>query len=184
MIPPNNTQDLISDDTLIILGHVSGIFGILGWIKIFSETEPRENILQYCPWYLIGQGQSTDQGSNRIYKPETGKIHGKGLIAKIEGCNNRDLAATLVGSKIAIHRSQLPPLEPNEIYWSDLEGLQVQTTNGITLGKISYLFSTGANDVIVVQGERERLIPYVWDQVIRTIDLTNGLLIVDWDHRF
>jgi 16S rRNA processing protein RimM len=163
---------------MIILGRVSGVFGILGWIKVISETEPQDNILQYHPWHL------KCRGATQAYQPVTGRIHGKGLVVQLEGCDNRDLATALVGCEIAVHREQLPTLPPDEFYWTDLEGLQVKTIDGLDLGRVSHLFSTNANDVLVVQGERERLIPYLWDQVIRQVDLANGLLIVDWDPTF
>ncbi len=84
----------------------------------------------------------------------------KGVIAKIQGCDDRDQAAALQDSKIAIRRAQLPALEAGEYYWTDLEGLRVETLDGVELGRVSYLFETGANDVVVVKGERERMIPY------------------------
>jgi 16S rRNA processing protein RimM len=180
MTIPSNTQELTADwaSRMIILGRVSGVFGILGWLKIVSETEPRDSILQYNPWHLKCRGKNQD------YRPLAGRIHGKGLIAQLEGCDNRDLAAALVGCEIAVRRDQLPVLEPDDFYWSDLEGLKVKTLDGLDLGQVSHLFSTGANDVIVVHGERERLIPYLWEQVVQKVDLANGLLIVDWDPAF
>lgn len=163
----------------VILGTVCGVFGIRGWIKLISATEIPDNILNYSPWQL-----QFPNGVWRSYKPLTGKIHGKRLIAHLEGCDDRDQAAILVGCKIAVYREQLPILEPENFYWSDLEGLQVWTQQGINLGKISYLFDTTANDVVVVTGERERLIPFIWDKVIKKVDLTTGQLLIDWDAEF
>lgn len=166
------------NEKLVVLGKVSGVFGVQGWIKLISATEQPNNILQYNSWHL----QSVNGWRN--YKVLSSKIHGKGFIAHLEGLNNRDQAIVLIGCEIAIYRKQLPILAPNEFYWSDLEGLKVQTQNGINLGTITRLFATPSNDVLVILGERERLIPYLWDQVIKQVDLSNNLLIVDWDPTF
>jgi len=165
-------------DGMVVLGRVSGVFGVRGWVKLVSETDPPDNILGYVPWYLRGR-----EGW-RACRPLEGKAHGKGMIACIEGCDNRDQAAVLVGSEIAVPRGQLPALNPDEFYWSDLEGLRVQTPDGTELGRVSHLFETGANDVLVVIGERERLIPYLWGQVVLRVDLEADLMVVDWDPRF
>ena len=86
--------------------------------------------------------------------------------------------------EIAVPREQLPELAENEYYWSDLQGLTVVNLDGIELGEVSHLFETGANPVVVVKGERERLIPYIWGQAIRDVDLQAGRMIVDWDPDF
>ncbi len=163
---------------MVVLGRVAGVFGVKGWVKVFSHTEPRENILQYAPWYL-----AADAGW-RECRPLEGKVHGKGIVARIEYCDDRDQAAALVGCDIAVRRSQLPPPEPGEYYWSDLEGLDVVTRGGVVLGSVSHLFSTGANDVMVVNGDRERLIPWLLDDVVLEVDLRTGVVRVDWDPDF
>lgn len=147
-------------------------------MKLISETDPREGILGYVPWYLH------ERDGWRLWRPLEGKVHGKGLVAQLAGCDTRDQALILTGREIGVHREQLPALAPGEFYWSDLEGLQVQTLDGVALGRVSHLFDTGANDVLVVIGERERLIPYLWGQVIQRIDLDGGLMMVNWDPTF
>jgi 16S rRNA processing protein RimM len=163
---------------MVILGRVSGVLGVRGWVKLASETDPPDNIFAYVPWYL------GDRGTWRSYRLLEGKAHGKGMIARVEGCDSRDQAAALVGCEIAVHRGQLPALGPEDFYWSDLEGLRVQTQGGTDLGRVSHLLDTGANDVLVVRGERERLIPYLWGRVVLRVDLEAGLLVVDWDPAF
>lgn len=163
---------------MVPLGHISGVFGVRGWVKVHSDTEPRDNILSYSPWYL----RRGDRWEAR--KLLDGHSQGKGLVARVQGCDDRDQAAALMGTLIAVPRKQLPALEQDEFYWSDLEGLRVVTTQGVELGQVSHLFSTGANDVLVVKGEHERLLPYVWDQVILGVDLEAGLIRVDWDPEF
>lgn len=165
-----------SQASRIVLGRVSGLYGVKGWIKIHSETDPREGILRYSPWLLGADGVER--------RVSEGKLHGKGVIARLDGCEDRDQAAALIGQDIAIRRDQLPPPRPDEFYWIDLEGLAVVTQAGVELGQVSHLFSTGANDVLVVQGERERLIPFVWSDVVLDVDFDQRLIRVDWDPEF
>lgn len=165
-----------SSSVRVVLGRVSGLYGVKGWVRVYSETDPREGILSYSPWLL-----GPEAVSRRLIE---GRVHGKGLIAKLEGCDDRDQAAALIGQEIAIRRDQLPPPRPDEFYWIDLEGLTVVTQTDVELGRVSHLFSTGANDVLVVQGKRERLIPFFWGDVILDVDFDRGLIRVDWDPAF
>lgn len=163
---------------LVIVGRVSGLFGVRGWLKIYSYTEPRENIVEYRPWLLNTGGQW------RTIEVESGRAHGKGVVVKFVGYDDRDAAALLVGHDIAVTRGQLGEPDAGEYYWADLEGLKVITLEGVDLGVVDHLFATGANDVVVVRGERERLLPFVRGDVIRNIDLRRGVMEVDWDPEF
>lgn len=160
----------------VIVGSVAGVFGIKGWIKVRSDTDPLTNILNYSPWYL-------NKGEEWLrFEVEQGQLHNKGLIAHLEGCDDRDNAAGLMGYTIAVDRSQLPPTVEGEYYWSDLIGLKVINRQGIELGEIRQLMETGANDVLVVQnGQNEILIPYVMDHYIDKVDLDQGQVLVDWN---
>lgn len=162
----------------VILGRITGLFGLQGWVKVFSHTEPRDGIMHYKPVFLRQQEEW------RAVEIAAGRAHGAGVVLKFAGYDDRDQAVTLLESEIAIRRSQLPPPEPGEYYWADLEGLRVITLNGVELGTIDSLFATGANDVMVVRGDRERLIPFIRDQVVIQIDLEQRLLRVDWDPDF
>jgi len=113
-----------------------------------------------------------------------GSRQGKGVIARLADCENRDQAQALMGCEIGIRRDQLPGAAPGEYYWSDLQGLKVVTIKGEQLGTVDHLIETGANDVLVVKGERERLIPFVLDQVIVNVDLDKREIQVDWDKGF
>ncbi|WJW74777.1 ribosome maturation factor RimM [Thiohalobacter sp. IOR34] len=165
-------------DQFIIVGRISGLYGVRGWVRVYSHTEPRENIVDYRPWYL--QGAEGWQPCEVV----EGRRHGKGVVARLAGYDDRTAAAALLGRDIAIRRDQLPETAEDEYYWTDLEGLEVVTTEGVELGRVDHLFATGANDVLVVRGERERLIPFVQGQVIRSIDLAAGRIEVDWDPDF
>ena len=158
-----------------MLGRISGLFGVKGWVKIFSYTQPREAILEYDSWYL------QDQGKWRVAEVVEGKRHGKSVIAHFEGVDDRDQAAALIGSEIAIPRDQLPAAEDGSYYWTDLEGMQVVHRDGSDLGRVAYLMETGSNDVLVTKGERERLIPFVAEKVILDVDFDKGVISVDWE---
>jgi len=147
-------------------------------VRIYSYTRPRENIVRYQPWYLKRDG---DWQARPVAE---GKRHGKGVIARLETCTDRDQAQELMGCEIGIRRDQLPPAAPGEYYWSDLEGLAVETLAGDMLGHVDHLLETGANDVLVVTGERERLIPFVVGQVVVSVDIEAGRIQVDWDKEF
>lgn len=163
---------------LVPLGRISGLYGVHGWVKIFSETDPREAILSYSPWLIR---QSGDWQEIAVVK---GRPHGKTVVASLAGIADRDQAAKLLGAEIAVPRSQLPRTAADDYYWTDLEGLTVTTTEGVVLGTIRSLFETGANDVMVVVGERERLLPFILQQVVKEVDLAAGTILVDWDPEF
>ncbi|TVO75292.1 ribosome maturation factor RimM [Sedimenticola selenatireducens] len=160
-----------------VLGRVSGLFGVRGWVKVFSHTSPKENILNYPSWFLFREGEWQE------YKLKQGKAQGKGLVALLEGVDDRDQAAELTGADIAVRRDQLPEISPDEYYWSDLEGRRVVTETGVELGRVDHLFETGANDVMMVKGERDHLLPFI-GQVIKEVDLDGDLITVDWDPDF
>lgn len=168
---------------LIVVGRVAGLFGVRGWLKIVSHTVPFENILHYHPWYLRRGDAATDAPWLKQEIAES-RSQDKGVVVRFETHQDRDAAQLMLGAEIAVSRDQLPALRQGEYYWADLVGLKVVTLAGIELGVIDHLMETGSNDVLVVQGERERLIPYIPTQVVHEIDRTQGLMRVDWDPEF
>ena len=167
------------EQRFVTLGRISGVHGVQGWVRVHSDTSPRENIVSYSPWHLEHENRQV------LLKVKSGRRQGKAVVAKLQGCNDRDSAEELVGAVIRVPRSALPDTTvPGEYYWADLVGLSVETVGGVELGRIENLFETGSNDVMVVQGDRERLVPYIWDQVVREVDLEAGLMRVDWDPDF
>ncbi len=170
-------------DEVVLMGRIDGLFGIKGWVKIYSYTRPRDAILKHRSWYLkFASGKDAD-GWREIEVAE-GRMQRAGVVARLKGVDDRDAAAALVGVEIAIGRSELPKLKRGEYYWADLEGLKVVTLEGVELGTISNLFETGgANDVMVVRGDRERLVPYT-KHVVHEVDLKRGVIRVDWDKDF
>ncbi len=165
-------------DERVIVGKVSSPYGVKGWVHIHSYTEPAGNILQYSPWYL-----SVGDDWQEI-KVLQGRPHGKGVVVQLEGNTNPELAIKLRGKSIAIDAEQLPEPEEGKYYWAELEGLHVVSLNGADLGIVDHLFETGANDVLVVEGDRQRLIPYVPEHIVKSVDLEQGVMQVDWDPDF
>jgi len=157
------------------LGRVSGLFGVKGWVKVFSYTQPREAILDYDRWLL------KREGAWQTASIAEGKRHGKSVIARLEGVDDRDQASELIGRDIAITRDSLPEAADGSYYWADLEGMRVVHRDGTELGRVAYLMETGANDVLVTEGERERLIPFIADRVILDVDFSKGVISVDWE---
>jgi 16S rRNA processing protein RimM len=167
---------VVTDDRPVILGRVSGLFGVKGWVKVHSYTDPREAILNYPDWLIELDGRW------QPLKVEEGKPHGKTVIARFEGVKDRDTAVEYMNAQIGVQRDNLPQTGDGEYYWSDLEGLSVVRKDGDVLGKVAYLLETGANDVLVVQeGDREVLIPFVTGDVIKEVDLAKGEISVDWE---
>jgi len=160
------------------LGNISGVFGVKGWLKVYANTDKKENILSYQPWYI------ERNKVRQAVKLKAGKPHGKTIIVQLDGVNDRNEAELWVGSDIYMKSDQLPKLSKDEYYWSDLIGLQVVSTDGEEFGVIDQMLETGANDVIVVKGDRERLIPYVTGQVVKSVDLDKQQMLVDWDVDF
>jgi 16S rRNA processing protein RimM len=182
----------VSDEYLII-GNTCGIYGLKGWVKIKSFTEPDTNILSYKDCYI-----STDKQSWQTAKMENGKVHGKGLVAKFAGFDDRTAVEKMGKFFIATKLSDLPELEQQEYYWHQLEGLEVfsvytdqgsEKNNRVLLGKVHHLLETGSNDVLVVQAstgsidDRERLLPYR-PEVILSVNLSSASMEVDWDPEF
>jgi 16S rRNA processing protein RimM len=164
----------------LLLGRVLGAFGIRGEAKLESWTEPRSAIFRYQPWIV-----RDPQGRERELSGVLGRESGKFLIATWPGVTDRDVIEAMRGTEIYVPRAALPPPKPGEYYWVDLEGLRVVTVDGVPLGTVSHLFSTGANDVLVARDdERERMIPFVQPQYVTSVDFDAGLVTVDWDPDF
>ncbi|HEY8585340.1 MAG TPA: ribosome maturation factor RimM [Rhodanobacter sp.] len=164
----------------VLIGRIVGLYGVQGWLKIESWAEPRMRIFDYQPWLL-----SAAPGGETQISGVKGRAQGKGIVAHLPGVDDREQAAALIGTDIHVAREQLPPAAKDEYYWVDLEGLEVVTTEDVKLGRVSHLFATGANDVVVVRdGARERLIPFVQGSYVRSVDLSAGRMVVDWDPEF
>ncbi|WP_148861919.1 ribosome maturation factor RimM [Marinobacter fonticola] len=172
-----NTQETV-------VGRITSVFGVKGWVKVYSYTAPMEGILDYPHWQVSLGGKPIS------LEVTEGKRHGPGLVVRLKGVDDREVARSYCGLDITVPLKSLPELPEGEFYWHQLEGLTVKTPEGAVLGKVKHLMETGANDVVVIRptqnsiDNRERLIPYLPDQVIQSIDLVAGMMVADWDPEF
>lgn len=174
----------------VAVGRVVGVFGIKGWLKVKSETEPAENIINYSPWYLkTPHGLKVLEVDDYAFRPQ-------GLVVHFKGFDDRDQSLALGKAVVEIEKDQLPELESDDYYWHQLIGLQVlsqfdgQEAAPVLLGEVKSLMETGANDVLVVapcEGSldaKERLVPYVPGQFVVEVSLERKQILVDWDPDF
>ncbi|MBD3646916.1 MAG: ribosome maturation factor RimM [Pseudomonadales bacterium] len=160
------------------MGRITGPHGVQGWVRIYSYTDPVEKIFSYDPWHLA---------ETEMVSVEASRIQGKRLIARLEGIEDRDQAAALVDREIWVDRDQLEQLAEGEFYWHQLEGLKVVSEAGEVFGEVTHLMETGANDVLVVDAttdsidDRQRLIPWVDNEVVSRVDLEEQRIVVNWD---
>lgn len=169
----------------VVIAKITTVFGVKGWVKIHSFTQPMENFLDYdhCEFRKNGQWQ--------VLEIDQSRVHGKGIVAHLRGVDDREQAREYCGLELSVAADALPALQSDEFYWHQLIGLSVYTTHGDRLlGKVDHLIETGANDVLVVKAcqgsidDRERLVPYLPGQYIDDIDLEAGRLSVAWDPEF
>lgn len=183
---PNGTIEdgsLIEGANLITIGEIGAVYGVKGWVKVNSFTEPKDNILAYASWQLEKNGKS------QVVIIDDARRHGNGIIVHIEGVDDRDEARAYCKSQIRINAHDMPDLDEEDYYWHQLEGLDVYLLSepGKLIGKVDYLIETGANDVLVVKSiindisDAEVLIPYLPDSVVKKVDLDKGVILVDWD---
>ncbi len=168
---PQNSQNKV------VIGCLGSVFGVRGQLKVHSYTDPITNILNYPVWQIQHQGQWQALPIEKV------GLQGSLIIVKIKGVDDRDIAKMYTNDLIAIERSELPPTADNEYYWDDLIDMTVVTTTGVTLGSVIEMRDTGANDILIIKGERRHLVPFI-DSVICSVDRDNKQITVDWDHEF
>ncbi|CCN51680.1 Ribosome maturation factor rimM [Vibrio nigripulchritudo MADA3029] len=178
-------ETMSEQDDKIVVGKFGASYGIRGWLKVFSYTDNAESIFDYSPWFIKQKGEWVE------CKVESWKRHNKGMVCKLEGLDIREEAHLLTNFEIAINPASLPELSEDEFYWRELFGMQVVTTKGYNLGEVVDLLETGSNDVLVVKanlkdafGQKERLIPFLEEQVIKQVDRSAQRIEVDWDPGF
>ena len=161
----------------VVLGRLGSPFGVKGWIWVQPHTRPPDQLFEYRHWDLECPASSGRRSLEAV------QAQGKGWIVRLSGIADREAAATLTGAWISVPRTALPPADEG-YYWIDLIGLRVVGIDGFEFGRVDSLMETGANDVLVVKGEEERLIPFIRPDVVRRIDLAAGVVEVDWDPDF
>ena len=165
------------DEKKLLVGKINGFFGVQGWVKIFSYTKPRKNILEYHPWYFV------DNGNYKVIEITMGREQSKTIVAHAKGIDNRDQAGQLIGKDLYIDKDQLPELSDDEHYWHELNEFRVINKNGVDLGVVNYLVDTGSNNVLVTKGDKEHWIPYIEPYLV-SVDKQNRVITVDWDENF
>lgn len=167
--------DANAEQALIVVGRITGVYGVRGWVRLVSFTDPKDNLLAYQPWLIEERGEWRELRVHEV-RPQ-----GKGFVARVDDCVDRDEAARYAGLDLCMPADRLPQADEDEYYWFELEGLEVVNTQGVEFGKVDHLFATGANDVMVVKdGQRERLLPFVADVIVE-VDRGGHLIRVDWD---
>lgn len=159
---------------LIELGVVGAPFGVRGWVKLRSFTDPPERLLEHRQLNLKVGG---------VWKIYTIEIDGRSagqLTVKLEGVGDRDSAQGLRGAPVAILRSELPPPQARDFYRADLIGFEVLNLAGTRLGTVEHFIEIPAHALMVVRGEREYWVPAV-PQHLRRVDLQARQVVVDWD---
>ena len=165
-------------EEIVVMGKVLVPYGVNGWVKVYSFTEKLESFLTYKKLYL-----SKDQKNWLEIKIKEIKLHGKTIIAKFSEIADRSQAETYKDYLIGVPKDYLPQLNDNQYYWNDLIGLEVLNLQDVSFGLVDTYIETGANDVIVVKGDKERLIPYTPMTVLK-VDTIKNKIIVDWDENF
>lgn len=162
---------------MVVMGQVIAPYGVKGWIKIRTYSEAVENLSRYPSWWVA---KNSDWIEKRVVES---RVHGNMIVASLEQCSDRGAAESFIGYEIAVPRSSLPRNRKGEYYWVDLIGLKITNRQNLELGEVEGLLETGANAVLKVNGNRERLIPFV-DDVIVEVDLKQRRIVVDWDADF
>jgi 16S rRNA processing protein RimM len=167
----------------VLVGTIGKPYGLKGWVKINSYTEPVSNILDYRPWYLEAPRKSSHPPILPIEIIEQ-RAQGQQILARLSTCTTPESACLYTNYKIYVEREKFSALVEGQYYWTDLEGLKVYTCENIYLGIISAIYATGANDILVIVDKKRHLVPFLLDQTIKSIDLENKIMIVDWEAEF
>ncbi|KTC87175.1 ribosome maturation factor RimM [Legionella cincinnatiensis] len=162
----------------IIIARFGRPHGVKGLVTVHSFTEPRDNVLKYTNWHAFIDNKW------QLIKLIRAEVQNKSIIAQIEGYHERELVAHLTNIEIAVHQDQLEQLKPGEYYWHQLIGMSVINQQGESFGTVTEIIPTGANDVLVVEGNKRHLIPYLPGQFILDIDPNQKLITVNWDVDF
>lgn len=169
--------------THVVMGRIGAAYGLKGWVKLFSFTDPPENLLEHRKFYITANNLEAALQEIEI---DQARSQGQGFAGHIKGCDEREHTRNYTGKELWLPKQALPDLAEG-YYWHELEGLRVINLAGEELGTVHHLLATGANDVLVVQAtatsidKEERLLPYIWERVVLEVDLKQGVMKVDWE---
>jgi 16S rRNA processing protein RimM len=160
----------------IEIGRLGAPYGTKGWLHVDSYTDPPEGLLKYREWAL-----KLASGERVTRRVASGRGHGRGLVAQLEGVASREGAAALTGAIVEVERAALPPAGEHQYYRADLVGFAVRNLDGVALGRVSHFVDAPAGAVMVT---KEPGGPEHWvlasPKHLRTVDLAQGLIVVDW----
>ena len=160
----------------IEIGRLGAPYGTKGWLHVDSYTDPPDGLLKYREWAL--RLASGERVTRRV---ASGRGHGRGLVAQLEGVASREGAAALTGAVVEVERATLPPAGEHQYYRADLVGLAVRNLEGVALGTVSHFVDAPAGAVMVTRepGGREHWV-LASPKHLRNVDLSQGLVVVDW----
>lgn len=165
---------------MVVLGRIVVPYGIAGWVKIHPFGDDPVAWRKIPRWWLATSPEAGDWTARAL---QGLRFHGKSLIAKFEGVDDRTAAEKLDGQYVGAPREDLPKNAENEFYWDELIGLDVINAAGETLGKVASLIESGAHPVLVVKGDaadaQERLLPFV-GEVVKEVALAERCIRVAW----
>ena len=166
----------MSDHKKVVIGQISSPHGIKGWLKVVSYTDPIENIITYKN-VLINKNDE-----EILFEVEDYTISGKTIRIKLAGIDDRNMSEELSKAQILIDRKNLPEISDGHYYWNDLLGLNIKNTDQTDLGILQSFFETGSNDVMVVvrKNKQRILIPFINNEVVKSVDLDSKEIIVEW----
>jgi 16S rRNA processing protein RimM len=162
----------------IEVGRIGRPYGLRGWSHVESWMDPPEGLLQLRHWRL---SWAERPGSDVVVAEA--RAHGRSFVARLEGCTTPEQAAACTGATIEASRAALPALGADEIYQADLIGFAVRNLEGADLGVIDHILDAPAHPVLVLKGERERLLPLTPLHVQR-LDRAARVAWVDWPEDF
>lgn len=165
---------MVKADRDIVAAKFGAAHGLKGWLKLYAFTESAEHILDYQPWRLKGPT------GERVIVCDAHRFQGQQLVVHVTGFDSREAIISLINQEVYISLDQLPRLPKDQYYWQDLIGLRVTNLEGCQLGVVASMMATGANDVMMLDGDKPRCVPYLPKQVIQRIDLIEGVMLVDW----
>lgn len=165
-------------DDWVIIGRFGRPHGVRGLIKVHSFTDPADTIVQYLPWHVLVHDHE------KLIAVSDVTVREKHILVSIENISDRTKVAEFTNLDIVMPNTRLPALANDEYYWHELIGMQVTNREAEDFGQVGEIIATGSNDVLVVEGDRRRLIPYLPGQFIDKIDRSHRQIIVDWDKDF
>lgn len=183
MLPGLDAAELPAD--AIEVGRISDAWGIKGWFKVLSHSADPQALFSSKRWFIqpSERGAKTFSGTLKLAIKEA-KTHSDTVVATAQGIDDRTAAEALRGARIFVSRASFPTADKDEFYWVDLIGLTVVNREGINLGEVKELMSTGPQTVLVMdyllEGKlQERMIPFV-ATFVDDVDLAKRQITVDW----